>query len=304
VLQLNLSAGYGILNYSSEKQARIRRALREYLNQLEAHQIGGVEFTLSIGKAVDSAELLPVSMQDAQIAIAERLVEGTGRLLEAGSTDLQPVSRKLVEKYVRAAERVADMLSKEEADGMVNELADEIRNSGLCGYALMELVMTVGKMFAIRLSMDGDAAFLRDFEEQCELCGSVGKLLECLRGFLSEQIKVVLDRFESEAIRPIRVAKNYVLQHFSEPITLEDVCAATGFSVSYFSKLFKKESGEGFSKYLARVRIDRAKELLRETNLPVTEVCDMVGYSDIKHFTGMFKKMTSLSPGQYRRLYG
>jgi len=304
VFQISLSAGYGILNYAIEKQAKVRRALREYLNQLEAHQFGGVEFSLAIGKAVDRSGMLPVSMQDAQVAIAERLVEGTGRLLEVGLTDPQPGLRKLVEKYIRAAERVADMLSEEEADGVIRELSDEIKTTGLRGYVLLDLVMTVGKMFALRLRMDEDAALLRDFEERCELCSSVGRLLECLRSFLNEQIKSVRDRFESEAIRPIRIAKNYVMQHFNEPITLEDICAAAGFSVSYFSKLFKKESGEGFSKYLSRVRIDRAKELLRETNLPVAEVCERVGYSDIKHFTATFKKMTSLNPGQYRKLYG
>ena len=93
-------------------------------------------------------------------------------------------------------------------------------------------------------------------------------------------------------------------EHYSQSITLEDVCAATGFSVSYFSALFKKESGEGFSKYLTGVRMEHAKELLQESSLPVTEVCARVGYSDLKHFTQTFKKYTSLSPAQYRKLYG
>ena len=102
-------------------------------------------------------------------------------------------------------------------------------------------------------------------------------------------------RRRSEALRPIRIAKQYVQEHYSQSITLEDVCAATGFSVSYFSALFKKESGEGFSKYLTGVRMEHAKELLQESSLPVTEVCARVGYSDLKHFTQIFKKYTSLS---------
>ena len=77
-----------------------------------------------------------------------------------------------------------------------------------------------------------------------------------------------------------------------------------GFSPSYFSALFKRETGENFVRYLTRVRIDRAKELLQQTNLSVSEVCSRVGYNDLKHFTQTFKKETSLSPAQYRRLYG
>lgn len=68
--------------------------------------------------------------------------------------------------------------------------------------------------------------------------------------------------------------------------------------------MFKKETGEGFSKYLARIRIEKAKALLQDSDLPIAEVCDRVGYNDLKHFTGTFKKITSLNPGQYRKLYG
>ena len=100
------------------------------------------------------------------------------------------------------------------------------------------------------------------------------------------------------------MARQYVQQHYSEPITLEQVCEAAGFSASYFSALFKKETGEGFVKYLTRVRMEHAQELLQQTNLPVAEICTRVGYNDLKHFTQTFKKETSLSPGQYRKLYG
>lgn len=77
-----------------------------------------------------------------------------------------------------------------------------------------------------------------------------------------------------------------------------------GFSPAYFSALFKKGTGEGFSKYLTEVRVNRAKELLRETDLPVTEICQAVGYSDRKHFTQTFHKMTGVNPAEVRRLYG
>ena len=93
-------------------------------------------------------------------------------------------------------------------------------------------------------------------------------------------------------------------KHFHEPITLEDVCEAAGFSVSYFQRSLQKETGEGFAKYLTRVRMDEAKRSLRETNLPVAEVCERVGYSDRKHFTHTFHKTAGLNPAEYRKLYG
>ena len=50
--------------------------------------------------------------------------------------------------------------------------------------------------------------------------------------------------------------------------------------------------------------MEEAKELLRETGLPVAEICERVGYSDRKHFTYTFHKMTGVNPAQYRKLYG
>lgn len=103
--------------------------------------------------------------------------------------------------------------------------------------------------------------------------------------------------------RPIRLAKEYVFEHYQQPISLEKVCEMVGFSVSYFSTMFKKETGENFIRFLSRTRIEHAKKLLVQTNLPVSEICTRVGYSDLKYFTQTFKRETSLTPGQYRKLH-
>lgn len=103
---------------------------------------------------------------------------------------------------------------------------------------------------------------------------------------------------------PIRLAKEYVLEHYQKPITLEKVCEVVGFSVSYFSTMFKRETGESFIRFLTRTRIEHAMQLLVQTNLPVSEICTHVGYSDLKHFMQIFKRETHLTPGQYRKLHG
>lgn len=307
VLQFYRSAGYGILNFEPQKRDDIRRALRNCFNQLESQKyfFGAVEFSLAIGQAVDDAEALPISMYKAQGAISERLMEGTGRLFETVPPASQIRARQLLDKYNRAMDHAMDSLSADETDKAAEELRHSIEQaSDVRGYELLDLVLSAGRLFVMRIDVEEEASLMQTLEESCELCGSADKLFDCLQSFQRSQIERILEERESEAIRPIRIAKQYIQQHFSEPITLEDVCAATGFSVSYFSALFKKETGEGFSKYLTRVRIERAKTILQDTNLSVAEICEQVGYSDLKHFTSTFKKVTSLNPGQYRKLYG
>ena len=89
----------------------------------------------------------------------------------------------------------------------------------------------------------------------------------------------------------------------AEPLTLEEVGGVVGFNASYFSSLFKKETGQNFLEYLSEVRMNRAKELLKETKLPVGEICERVGYADLKYFTKSFKKATGIKPGEFRKLY-
>jgi two-component system response regulator YesN len=68
--------------------------------------------------------------------------------------------------------------------------------------------------------------------------------------------------------------------------------------------LFRKETGENFLHYLTRIRMERARELLSGTSLPVSQISRQIGYNDPNYFIRIFKKETTLSPGQYRRLYG
>jgi two-component system response regulator YesN len=301
------SAFYGVLNYEEGHGEKLRRVLRRCLNQLEAQKFifGSVEFSLSLGKAVYSPEELQESMSDARCAITERLVEGTGRLLEKTPAASHADLRKLLDKYNRAIDHIVETLSEEDAAAAISELKAEIDSvPDIRGHEIWELILAAGKMFALRLHMGEETEATREFEERCGLCSSADKLFGYLWSFQRRQLSIASERRKSENIRPIRVAKQYMNRHFGEQISLDDICGATGFSASYFSTMFKKETGEGVLKYLTRVRIEKSKSLLQDTALSVEEICNQVGYSDLKHFTITFKKATSLNPAQYRRLYG
>ncbi len=307
LLQFYKNTGYGVLHYEPHQKGAVRRVLRDCLNQLVAQQFffGAVAFSLAIGKAVQAPCELPQSMRTARLAVCERLVEGTGRLLESAPSPSPLRLRQVLDNYSHGMEQAADALSADEADKVVQALRRAVvQTPDVRGYELLELVLAAGRVFALRLHLNDDADPVKAFAEHCALCGSAEQLFDCLRRFQRDQLELLWAQQENEAIRPIRIAKQYIQQHYNEPISLEDVCAATGFSVSYFSTLFKKETGEGFSKYLARIRVEKAKALLQDTDLPIAQVCDRVGYNDLKHFTGTFKKITSLNPGQYRKLYG
>ena len=299
--------GYGILNYESSKRGEVRRHLRECLNLLDAKKnlYGPVEFTLSLGTAVRECGRLVTSLEEARGAVLERLVEGPGRLLEATPVGSGIEKQNLLDKYVKATEHAIETFSLEEAASACMMLRQSaIETHGICGREIYELALAAGHLFIARCAVGNVEGMKQDFEYRCRQCCRVEELFAQLQELQELLLRETGELRKSEAGRPVRLAKQYVMQHFHEPITLEDVCEAAGFSVSYFSVLFKKETGEGFAKYLTRVRMDEAKRLLRETNLPVAEVCERVGYSDRKHFTHTFHKTAGLNPAEYRKLYG
>ena len=114
----------------------------------------------------------------------------------------------------------------------------------------------------------------------------------------------IIRQHENDTVRPTRQAKQYIQNHFSEQITMEEVSSEVGLSPAYFSALFKKTEGEGFAKYLINLRVEEAKRQLRESNVSVAEICHNVGYNDLKHFTHTFEKITGVKPATYRKLYG
>ena len=265
-----------------------------------------IEFSMAIGGEVGLPQELEDSLRNAKEAIKERLLEGTGRLLEGVPKGSGRLKQRELDRYAKRIEHAIEVLDAEEAADACQELEqDVIQIPEICGRELYEVVAVAGNLFAARIGIDSVEEIQQEFvAHYCKQCSKKEQLFGELERLQTHLIGQVQESRANESARPIRLAKQYVLQHFSEPITLEEVCEAVGFSVSYFSALFKKETGEGFAKYLTRIRIDEAKNLLRETSLSVGEIGEKVGYSDRKHFTSNFRKIVGLNPAEYRKLYG
>jgi two-component system response regulator YesN len=99
----------------------------------------------------------------------------------------------------------------------------------------------------------------------------------------------------------IQRARAYLEEHYAEPgLALNDVAAHVGLSPNHLSTVFSSEAGETIRDYVARLRMEQAKELLRTTNLSAAEICARVGYNDPHYFSAAFKRATGHSPRRFR----
>lgn len=100
----------------------------------------------------------------------------------------------------------------------------------------------------------------------------------------------------------IQKAKRYIEENYAmEDLSLQEVADSVGMSVTYLSRTFKSETNMNFVKYLVQVRMEKARELLAESELSAQETAYRVGFSDYVHFSKTFKKFHGLTPSAYRK---
>jgi AraC-like DNA-binding protein len=113
------------------------------------------------------------------------------------------------------------------------------------------------------------------------------------RAKLFKQVDILSDR-------PDRRAKAYIAGHCGDALSLDETARAMHVSTFYFCKIFKKATGLTFTDYLGRVRVEKAKTLLLNPHLRVSEIAYTVGFQSLTHFNRIFRKITGEAPTVFR----
>ena len=123
--------------------------------------------------------------------------------------------------------------------------------------------------------------------------------LSLLFGILKE--RHCLSVHEKGKVGFVKQAVNYLAMHYHQPITSADLAKALHFNNSYCCRLFKRTFGYTFQTYLLRYRLERSKLLLKNTDLPITEIAFQVGFNSPSYFSMVFREYIGISPTAYRR---
>ncbi len=108
-----------------------------------------------------------------------------------------------------------------------------------------------------------------------------------------------LNDFRPEVKNTLR----FINEHFSENITVQQIADSLYLSPYYLMHIFKNETGKTLVNFLTELRIEKAKELLKEPGCKIYEIATQIGYSDVKYFNKLFKKHTGLSPSEYTKIH-
>ena len=109
-------------------------------------------------------------------------------------------------------------------------------------------------------------------------------------------------RHTDDAAR-IRAIRDYIEQHLQEKITVREIADSLQLHPSYTNTFFSQRTGESIKTYIRRRKMQKAAELIQNTNYSLTQIGASLGYFDQSHFSRTFQKETGMSPGRYRILH-
>lgn len=222
---------------------------------------------------------------------------------DSGSIKIEEADyERLMQKYKMMVEIVNDG-NFEELDEMLDNIFYECRN-----LPLNQIKQLLSNMLSVLsnkyLKMDNDLWIKMNkklISKDIFATDSKEEVLSKCRVLLHDTMESV-NRKENNASKEVVMhALEYIQKHYGEPISLEMVADRYFLNSSYFSRIFKQITGETFTDKLIEIRMEAAKNLLKNCRNRVYEISQMVGYTSEKYFYRVFKQYTGKSPVEYQR---
>ena len=157
-----------------------------------------------------------------------------------------------------------------------------------------EIISTKGKKIKCRDSVSRNIYSVMNAESEAQQSEAIFKILMRLLNTENAAGEKTLSIIDS--------AKEYIVRNYLNELTVPEIAKAVNLSSSYFSKIFKESTAQSPYDYLLSVRLDKAKELLVNSDMPISEIAYRCGFNSTSNFIYFFKKETALSPLQFRKI--
>ncbi|WP_073588848.1 response regulator transcription factor [Anaerocolumna xylanovorans] len=263
----------------------------------------GMSFTLGTSRRFSMLAEAGKAFAEAVTAAEARFYLGKGNLifydeLSLPCKDIAITSEELMKGLADALDLCDYIKVKDETEKIFHELmgADPVEFR-LRIKMVLELLLFQVKDFKEAMSLNET-----EYEYAIQYVNTSEELKNKLLFLFRGAIQSMKQERERRSKKRIEMAKKYIDKHYMESITLNDVAEHVELNPSYFSSLFKKETGFNFTDYLLDTRIEMAKNLLLNPTVKVYEIGCKVGYEDAVSFGRAFKKKIGMSPKEYRKI--
>ncbi|MBE6610856.1 MAG: helix-turn-helix domain-containing protein [Ruminococcaceae bacterium] len=149
-----------------------------------------------------------------------------------------------------------------------------------------------------------DSALIFDltggYRDELEQFDSLEKLSLWLGSVLNRLVSYVFELGDVKHQDTLHKIIHYIKENYANKITLDDIAEQVFISKYHISRIFNEKMGMSVSAFINKVRVERSRQLLRETDLPIVTIAGMTGFEDQSYFTKQFKLLYGVSPGKFR----
>jgi two-component system, response regulator YesN len=208
--------------------------------------------------------------------------------------------RQLIASLYRGNKRETEKLLNEVLAVLVFSNSNNFRYIQMRVLEIAVLLARAGIDYGSKITTEINVRYLKQIQE--------AKTIEELAGTLYSIVEDITGQVASFQGIPhalaMRKAEAYIRENFTRKISLREIAKFAGLSAPYFSTIFKEEMGENLSRYVNRLRVEKASKMLLETDISLSEISSACCFEDQSWFTKIFKAFTGTSPGKYRNQGG
>lgn len=288
-----------------EFRARVKNISIEIHKQVKKHM--NLDISITIGSLVKNHREIYRSYEAAQQSIKYQFLFGENSIID--SEDINNTE----EKEVVLEDKIDDLILEIKMNNKQKISKNLYILQGILKQAFISknISLMYLQQVAIAISEELRVANLTEntnFINKNKLLTDISNTktldegIQLLTNYCFQVAEELITQKDTVARRRALLAMDYIKKNYSDTkINLNAVCSYLNISASRFSTIFKDETGETFMEALLRVRMEKAKELLENTDLKNYEIAEMVGFSDPHYFSIAFKKMTGKSPTEHAK---
>ena len=276
----------------------------------EMDKFSGYTVTIGIGTEKRTISEVRESIDEAVSSVKCRIRRGLGRLIFFDRLKYEmPEQELFTQDLKRGNARAIEALDAEALKSDLQEIREQLhKNSRYSPLFIFELIESFRNLILEvwqenQVAEEIKSSFILDTENLMDRCTTEAQMAQQFEDTIDRCFRRILAERRQSGQAPVRAAKAYLLRHYMDNPSLEEVAEAVSMSPAYMSTLFKKELGIGFSEYLIQLRCEEAKRLMRETDEPMAVIAEKVGYQDAKYFSRIFRKTVGIKPSEYRKIY-